>query len=215
METGNPMFHNRTDAGEQLARLLEQEGIEADLVVGIPRGGLPVAAPVADALDAPLDVVAAKKMGAPDNPELAVGAVASTGDVWYNDRLLSRLGVDDAYLKRERKRAASVAADKLRDYRGTSTLPTVTGRRIVLVDDGIATGATARACIQQLRSAGAGGIILAVPVAAASTARTLADEVDGLFAIETPESFGAVGQYYRQFEQVSDTQARAYLEDDQ
>lgn len=206
------MFQNRADAGEQLARLLEREGIEADIVLGIPRGGLPVAAPVAAVLDAPLDVIAAKKMGTPENEELALGAVASTGEAWYNDRLIAQLGVEDQYLERERRQAATVAAEKLRTYRGTSDLAETADRRVVLVDDGIATGATVRACLQQLRATGVADIVLAVPVASPSTADEIGKQVDTLVVVESPDRFGAVGQFYQEFGQVSDAEARSYLD---
>ncbi|MCL9815059.1 phosphoribosyltransferase [Natranaeroarchaeum aerophilus] len=205
------MFQNRADAGEQLARLLQREGIEADIVLGIPRGGLPVAAPVAAALDAPLDVIAAKKMGAPGNEELALGAVASTGEAWYNDQLIAQLDVEDSYLEQERRHAATVAGEKLRNYRGTSDLAETTDRRVILVDDGIATGATVRACLQQLRGTGAADVVLAVPVASPSAADELSEQVDTLVVVETPDRFGAVGQFYQEFEQVSDAEARSYL----
>ncbi len=205
------MFQNRADAGEQLAQLIDREGIEADIVLGIPRGGLPVAAPVAAALDAPLDVTAAKKIGAPGNEELALGAVASTGEAWYNDRLIAQLDVEDSYLDRERRNAATVAAEKLQNYRGTGDLAETTDRRVILVDDGIATGATVRACLKQLRSTGAADIVLAVPVASRSSADELGEQVDTLVVVETPDRFGAVGQFYEEFRQVSDAEAKSHL----
>ncbi|MFC6730933.1 phosphoribosyltransferase, partial [Natronoarchaeum mannanilyticum] len=113
------MFENREDAGERLAELLADRGVEADVVLGIPRGALPVARPVADRLDADLDVIVARKMGAPHNEELAIGAVASDGSVWRNDDLIERLGVDDAHVEREAERTAESAREKLETYRGT------------------------------------------------------------------------------------------------
>ncbi|QSG02481.1 putative phosphoribosyltransferase [Natranaeroarchaeum sulfidigenes] len=170
-----------------------------------------MAAPVAAALDAPLDVIAAKKMGAPGNDELALGAVTSTGEAWYNDRLITQLDVDDSYLERERRRAATVAAEKLQNYRGTDDLAETTDRRVILVDDGIATGATVRACLTQLRGTGAAAIVLAVPVASPSTADDLSEQVDTLVVVETPDRFGAVGEFYQNFEQVSDAEAKSFL----
>ena len=206
------MFQNRTDAGEHLAELLHRQGIDADLVLGIPRGGLPVAAPVAAALDVPLDVAAAKKIGAPGNEELAVGAVASTGDTWFNDGLIAQLGVDDSYLERRRDRAATAATEKLRSYRATADPPETQDQRVVLVDDGIATGATARACIQQLRAADTATITLAVPVASPSSVDELAEQVDAMCIVEVPDQFGAVGQFYEEFDQVSDAEAKSFLD---
>ncbi|NHN47746.1 phosphoribosyltransferase [Halostella sp. JP-L12] len=203
------MFRNRTDAGRQLAEHLERRGVTADLVLAIPRGALPVARPVADALGADLDVVVARKMGAPDNPELAVGAAASDGSVYRNDDLIARLGVDEEYLERERRKEAENARDKARAYRERP--PDVTGKRVVVVDDGVATGATATACLRQVRDAGASYLALAVPVGPPDSIDQLRREADDVFALETPRDFRAVGAHYRDFGQVSDEEAVSYL----
>lgn len=206
------MFQDRTDAGRRLADLLVDEGVEADIVLGIPRGGLPVARPVADALGAPLDVVVASKIGAPDNPELAVGAVASDGTVWYNDDLLDRVGASKSYLDRERERETEIAREKLERYRGTDDPPDVEGERVVVVDDGLATGATTIAALRQVRDAGAARVVLAVPVGSPDSVERLRAEADEVVAVETPARFGAVGQFYRDFGQVSDEAAMSYLD---
>ena len=186
--------------------------MEADLVLGIPRGALPVARPVADALDADLDVVVASKIGAPGNPELAVGAAASDGSVWINEELADQLGVSAEALERGREREAAAAAEKSERYRGTADPPSVGGRRVVLVDDGIATGATVRACLASVAGMEPDRLVLAVPVASPRTVDELAADVDEVVALETPAYFGAVGQFYRRFDQVSDEEAMAYLE---
>ena len=208
------MFDDRTDAGERLAAELESRDLEADVVLGIPRGALPVARPVADALDADLDVVVARKMGAPQNPELAIGAVASDGSVWYNDDLLDRLDVDDEYLEEVREEEAENAAEKADRYRprDRSGLPDLEGKRVVVVDDGVATGATATACLRQVRETDAEYVALAVPVGSLSGVASLESETDEVIALETPETFRAVGQFYREFGQVTDEEAMAYLE---
>jgi predicted phosphoribosyltransferase len=208
------MFADRTDAGERLAARLVEEGVDADLVLAIPRGGLPVGRVVADRLGVPLDVVVAVKLGAPGNPELAVGAVAGDGSVWTNDELVSRLGVDDEYLREEQARAQAAASQKLREYRGGEALSRLDGERVVVVDDGLATGATALACVRQVQAAGAETVVLAVPVAAADSVNRVRDEGARVVAVETPESFGAVGQFYRDFRQVRDAEARSYLTTD-
>jgi predicted phosphoribosyltransferase len=205
------MFADRTDAGERLAARLVDEGVDADLVLAIPRGGLPVGRVVADRLGVPLDVVVAVKLGAPGNPELAVGAVAGDGSVWTNDRLVTRLGVDDEYLREEQARAQAAASQKLREYRGGESLSRLDGERVVVVDDGLATGATALACVRQVQAAGAETVVLAVPVAAADSVDRVRDEGARVVAVETPASFGAVGQFYRDFRQVRDAEARSYL----
>ncbi|WP_224337286.1 phosphoribosyltransferase [Haloprofundus halobius] len=209
------MFDDRTDAGERLADLLERQSVDADLVLAIPRGGLPVGRVVADRLDVPLDVVVAQKLGAPGNPELAIGAVAGDGSVWLNDDLVDRLGVSAEYVEAVREREAENARGKVASYRGGEAVPEMRGKRVVLVDDGIATGATAIACLRQIRNAGAAHVVLAVPVASADASSRLATELDAFACVESPQFFQAVGQYYRSFEQVSNEEARAILESHQ
>ncbi|THE65570.1 phosphoribosyltransferase [Salinadaptatus halalkaliphilus] len=205
-------FDDRTDAGERLANDLERRGLEADIVLGIPRGALPVARPVADALEADLDVVVARKLGAPENPELALGAVASDGTVWYNDGLVDRVGASAGYLEDVREAEAENARQKADRYRETPGLAPLEGKRVVVVDDGVATGATARACLRQVRAAGAGSVVLAVPVGSPRSVEELEGDADDVVALETPADFRAVGQYYRDFGQVTDEDAIAYLE---
>ncbi|WP_254769178.1 phosphoribosyltransferase [Salinilacihabitans rarus] len=208
------MFDDRTDAGERLAAELDRRGLDADVVLGIPRGALPVARPVADALDADLDVVVARKLGAPGNPELALGAVASDGAVWYNDALVRRLGVTEEYLEEVRAEEAGNARRKADRYRETEGLPEFSGKRVVVVDDGVATGATAIACLRQVRDADAERVTLAVPVGSPDSLADLESEADEVVALLEPADFRAVGQYYRTFGQVSDEEAMAYLDRD-
>jgi len=205
------MFEDRAEAGERLAALLVERGVDADLALAIPRGGLPVARPVADRLDVPLDIVAAKKMGMPGNAEFAVGAVASDGSVWLNDDVVDRYGVDEGYLDQERDRAAATAREKVDRYRGDRDPPDMAGERVVVVDDGVATGATARACLRQVRNAGAARVDLAVPVGPPDSLRELETDADAVVAVEEPRPFNAVGAHYRTFDQVTDTEAMAYL----
>lgn len=214
-DVAEDMFDDRTDAGDRLASELEARGLEADVVLGIPRGALPVARPVADALDADLDVVVARKMGAPNNPELAVGAVASDGSVWYNDDLIDRLGVSESYLESVREEEAENARNKADRYRDEPGLADLEGKRVVVVDDGVATGATATACLRQVRGAGADSVVLAVPVGSPRSIEDLEAEADEVIALETPADFRAVGQFYRVFDQVTDEEAMAYLEWDE
>ncbi|WP_134671523.1 phosphoribosyltransferase [Halorussus marinus] len=208
------MFQNRTDAGRRLADALADRGVTADVVLGIPRGGVPVARAVADALGAPLDVVVASKIGAPDDPEVALGAVASDGTAWRNDDLVAATGATDAYFERERRREAELAREKLSRYRGTDELPDLDGRRVLVVDDGLATGATAIAALGQVRAAGADRVTLAVPVASPRSLATVRAEADEVVCVESPPEFDAVGRFYRSFEQVSDEAAMASLRDE-
>jgi predicted phosphoribosyltransferase len=205
------MFTDRTEAGERLGALLRERGVDADVVLAIPRGGLPVGRAVADALSVPLDVVVARKLGAPGNPELAVGAVGADG-VWLNEEVVSALGVDEGYLEAERERQAAVVEEKRERYRGDRPPPDLEGATVLLVDDGVATGATATACVRSVRAAGAARVVLAVPVAPPRSVDRLRGVADGVVAVETPARFGAVGNHYRAFGQVPDGEARSYLD---
>ncbi|PSP77469.1 phosphoribosyltransferase [Halobacteriales archaeon QS_1_68_20] len=205
------MFEDRTDAGRRLAAALADGGVEADVVLTIPRGGLPVGSAVADELDAPLDIVVAEKIGAPNNPELAVGAVAGDGSRWLNEDLIDRLGVPEAYLDREAQREAENAREKVDAYRGGDPTADLTGRRVVLVDDGVATGATAIACLRQITAQDPPRVVFAVPVGPPQALDVLEREADEVVILESPRRFGAVGRHYRSFPQVSNEEALTYL----
>ena len=207
------MFENRTSAGERLADTLASEGVDADVVLAIPRGGLPVGRPVADRLGVPLGVVVASKIGAPGNPEYALGAVAEDGTVWLDDDAVERLAVDEAYLGSERERERAVAAEKAESYR-QGPRPSFAGERVVVVDDGVATGATMRACLQLVRDDGPELLVVAVPVGPPDTLAALGGTADRVVAVERPARFRAVGAHYRDFDQVSDEEAMGYLDDE-
>jgi len=205
-------FADRIDAGQRLADELVDRGVDADLVLAIPRGGLPLGRAVADALDAPLDIVVASKIGAPGNPEYAIGAVASDGSVWLDDEVVDRLGVSDEYVEREREHEVQVARDKASRYRGDRVAPDLTGKTVVVVDDGIATGSTAIAALRLVREGGAERVVLAIPVGPPETVAELEGVADSVVVLRTPASFGAVGAFYDRFDQVSDEEAMAYLD---
>ncbi|MUV88559.1 phosphoribosyltransferase [Halapricum sp. CBA1109] len=206
------MFQTRTEAGRQLARLLDDYDVEADVVLAIPRGGLPVGRVVANSLQIPLDIVSARKIGAPQNPELAVGAVASDGTVWRNEPLIGELAIEDTYLEDQIEHQRQAALDKIKRYRGERPPLEYSGKTVLIVDDGVATGATTIACIRQINNAGAERVILAIPVAPPETIEKLRSEADDVICVESPPHFGAVGQFYESFEQVSDERAKAYLD---
>jgi predicted phosphoribosyltransferase len=210
--TPDRRFADRTEAGEQLGEALRERGVDADVVLAIPRGGLPLGRAVADALDAPLDVVVAKKIGAPGNPEYAIGAVASDGSVWRNEEAFGLRDIDEAYFERERETEAENARRKAERYRGDRPTPDVAGKRVVVVDDGVATGSTVKAGLQQLREGDAAYVALAVPVGPPETVRELEELADEVVCLETPSRFMGVGQFYRDFTQVSDEEAMSYLE---
>jgi predicted phosphoribosyltransferase len=209
------MFKNRTDAGQKLADVLDDRGVEADIVLAIPRGGLPVGRAVADALDAPLDIVAARKLGAPGNPELAIGAVASDGTVWLNESMIRDLAVGETYIDERIEEERAAALEKVERYRADRPPLELRGKTVLIVDDGIATGATTIACLRQAKNQGAGRVVLAVPVAPPATVERLTAEADEVICVETPPHFGAVGQFYDSFGQVSDSEAKAYLSSDE
>lgn len=205
-------FADRTDAGQQLGTELTERGIDSDIVLAIPRGGLPLGRAVADALDRPLDIVVAKKIGAPHNPEYAIGAVASDESVWLNEDAIGTLDIDSEYLETQREEMAAAAREKAQRYRRDQGPPSIDGQAVLIVDDGVATGATVRACIDRVTNAGADRIVLAVPVGSPQTIDDLRSIVDEVVCLETPSSFRAVGQFYDRFEQVNDEQAMTYLD---
>jgi putative phosphoribosyl transferase len=204
-------FRDRADAGRVLAARLAHLRDAKPVVVGLPRGGVPVAAEVADALDAELDVVLVRKVGAPHREELAVGAVGEDGVTVRNDVVLHDLGLtwDDM--------AGQVSRERAEIRRRAATLrpgsrPELAGRTVILVDDGIATGATVVAALRVLRHLGAARIVLAVPVAPPDALRALAPLTDEIVCPATPAHFTAVGQWYDDFTQVPDRAVRKLLE---
>jgi predicted phosphoribosyltransferase len=209
---GSRRFRDRTEAGTRLGEALREREIGVDIVLAIPRGGLPLGRAVADVLDVPLDIVVASKIGAPGNPELAIGAVASDGSVWRNEDALRETRSSDEYLERERKREVKNARQKAARYRGKVAAPDLTGKTVAVVDDGVATGSTVRACLQMLRETDAERIVLAVPVGPPHTVHELQELADEVVCLETPSTFTGVGQFYERFDQVSDEEAMAYLE---
>jgi putative phosphoribosyl transferase len=204
-------FRDRADAGRALAARLTHLCGSDPVVVGLPRGGVPVAAEIAAALDVQLDVVLVRKIGAPQREELAVGAVGEDGVTVRNDVVLRELGLrwEDLAPQVERERAE--IRRRARTLR-PGLRPDLDGRTVVLVDDGIATGATVVAALRVLRDLGAAHIVLAVPVAAPDSLRALAPLADEVVCPCTPADFSAVGQWYDDFTQVPDERVRELLE---
>jgi putative phosphoribosyl transferase len=204
-------FRDRADAGRALAARLKHLRAADPVVVGLPRGGVPVAAEVAAALGAVLDVVLVRKIGAPDREELAVGAIGEDGVTVRNEAVLRELGLswDDLADRVERERAeVRRRADILRP----GARPDLRDRTVILVDDGIATGATVVAALRVLRDLGAAHIVLAVPVAPPDSLAALAPLADEVVCPSTPRRFAAVGQWYDDFTQVPDERVRELLE---
>jgi putative phosphoribosyl transferase len=204
-------FRDRAQAGRKLAVRLTHLRDQDPVVVGLPRGGVPVAAEVAAALDVPLDIVLVRKVGAPHRAELAAGAVGEDGVTVRNASVLDDLGLSWEELAPivERERAeVDRRAETLRTGRARANLR---GRTVIVVDDGIATGSTVFAAIKVVRGLGAERIVLAVPVAPAGTVERMSSVADEVVCLHAPARFLAVGQWYQDFRQVSDDQVRALL----
>ena len=207
------MFENRSDAGRRLAPLLASYAESPDIaVLGLPRGGVPVAAEVARALGAPLDVFVVRKLGVPGHRELAMGAIASGGIRVVNREVLAVAGVGPDELEQVTARELETLEGQERVLRGARPPAELVDRTAILVDDGLATGATMRAAVTAVRAAGAAPVVVAIPVAPAETCEALRREVDELVCLMTPEPFVAVGVWYRDFVPVSDDEVRAILE---
>jgi putative phosphoribosyl transferase len=203
-------FPDRAAAGLSLAEALRGRIVGPSVVLAIPRGGVLVAVPVASVLAAPLDIVVPKKLGAPGRPELGIGAVAPGVRV-LDAALIARLGVTPEYLEAEIDREEREIVRRTRAYRGDRPPPRLEGRTAVVVDDGIATGGTARAALRWARAAGAARVVLAVPVAPPEVAGLFGEDADEVVILVTPSRFHAVGAWYRDFRQVSDEEVTAAL----
>ena len=199
-------FRDREDAGRELAARLAHYRDQEPVVVALPRGGVPVAAPVAAALDAPLDIVVVRKIGAPDQPELGIGALVDGDDpqALIDADLVARLGVTREYLEAEIARQIAEARRREARYRGGRPRIPLEGRTVIVVDDGIATGGSVRAVLRSLSRSRPARLVLAVPVAPADRAAALRDEVDDLVCLATPSPFLAVGYHYEDFTQPDD-----------
>ena len=207
------MFRNRNDAGAELARRLSEfTGREDVVVLALPRGGVPVACEVAQALRVPLDVFVVRKLGTPGQPELAMGAIASGGTRVLNRDVVDSLGIPDWLIEQVAHNEEIELERRERQYRGGRPALDVSGRTVILVDDGLATGSTMRAAAAALRVRNAKRIIVAVPVAARSNCDQLRDEGLEVVCPNTPEPFLAVGQWYRDFSQTSDEEVRELLQ---
>jgi putative phosphoribosyl transferase len=204
------MFRDRRDAGTQLAEIVATAVSPPAVVLGIPRGGVIVASHVAAVLAWPLGIVVTKKLGAPGNPELGIGAVAPGVRVLERD-VIAALGISRGWIDRESARVEAEVQRRAAAFPGRIELE---GGTAVVVDDGVATGSTARAAGAWARRAGAARVVLAVPVAPRGVEQRLSDAFDAVLAVATPAGFRAVGQYYDDFEQVSDDEVRAALEAD-
>jgi putative phosphoribosyl transferase len=209
---GGLPFEDREDAGRRLAERLERYRDERPVVFALPRGGVPVGFEVSRTLGAPLDVFVARKLGAPGQPEFGIGAVAPGGVRILNGDVVGRLGIPEDYVERITEKEMAEVQRRMRLFRGDRPEPMVAGKTVILVDDGLATGVTARAAVEALHRLRPRRLILAAPVCAAQTARLLAPEVDELVCLEAPPDLGAIGFWYRDFSQTSDEEVIELLE---
>lgn len=207
------VFKDRAEAGRLLADRLREYQDRNALILALPRGGVPVAAQVAAALNGELDIVIARKIGAPGNPELAIGAVTSDGTVLLNDSLIAGLRVGKDYIDRAVNQVQSDIRDYIRRYRGDRPAPEVSGRIVLIVDDGIATGYTVMSAAQAILGKDPEELIIAVPVAPRESVSELQQSTGSkVVAVSTPSFFVAVGQFYKDFKQVSDEEVIEALE---
>jgi predicted phosphoribosyltransferase len=208
-----PYFRDRTDAGRQLARQLGRYAGRSDvLVLALPRGGVPVAFEVAQALGAPLDVFIVRKLGMPNYQELAIGAIASGGVRVLNEELIRTAGISQDDIEAVTAAEERELNRRLRSYRGDRPLPDISGRTIILIDDGLATGSTMQAAVTALRQEGPAAIVVAVPIAPPETCDAFRELVDEVVCAVTPEPFYGVGLWYQDFSQTSDEEVHELLE---
>ena len=210
---GARLYRDRLDAGQKLATGLRNYAGRDVLVLGIPRGGAPVAAEVARHLDAELDVIVARKLGAPGQAELAIGAVTANGGRFLNEEVISQLEVTDEYLKQVTESEMAEARRREQIFRRGRAAAAIKDRIVIVVDDGLATGATMRASVRSVRKAEPAKLVVAVPVGSREACSALRSEADVVVCLHEPELFWAVGFYYQNFEPTLDDDVTAILEE--
>ncbi len=199
------IFNDRIHAGKRLAVSLHDYAHKSDaIIIALPRGGVVVGYEVSEILGLPLDIVVPRKIGAPFNPEFAIGAVTETGEAMLSQEFITEFDIPETYIKQEIAKESEKARVRLNEYRKGRPPRDLAGKRVILVDDGLATGSTMRAAIKTVRAELAKEIVVAVPVAPRDTVNKLKDEVDKLIVLSAPALFFAVGQFYEQFNQTSD-----------
>ncbi len=206
------VFEDRHDAGRALVPEIQRCDLNNPIILGLPRGGVPLAYEVAIALNAPLDTIVVRKLGAPFQPELAIGAIAS-GDVYVlNEAVVRSLAIDEASIAEIVARESAELKRREQQYRGDRPYPDLSQYDVVLVDDGLATGATMRAAVQAVQSMSPSTTTVAVPTGSKSAVRKVTDLVDRVICLESPAEFYAVGQFYHDFAQTTDDEVRELLE---
>jgi len=204
------LFSNRVEAGQKLAAALKNIDKNA-IVLAIPRGGVVVGYEVSRSLCAPLDVIITRKIGAPGNPELAIGAVAEDGTYILDNSLVEMLRVPQSYIEAEVGRQKNEIKRRLQAYRGNAPAPQLAKRDVIVVDDGVATGSTLKAALLSLANVGAKSVTVAIPVGPADTVKMLKRYADHVVCLSTPEPFYAIGEFYSDFDQTSDEEVTDLL----
>lgn len=199
------MFSDRIEAGKKLAERMQKLKNQKDtLILGLPRGGVVIAAEVAKALHLPLDVTCPRKIGAPHNPEYAIGAITETGQGIFDEEAIVSLGVSQKYLDQEVARQKQIAENRLKLFRKDLPPRNLKNKTVILIDDGLATGSTMKAAIESVKFEGAKAIVVAIPVAPVSTLQEMEPLVDQIICLSSPPLFYAIGQFYEEFPQVDD-----------
>lgn len=210
----NRIYEDRRDAGRALVPEIQGCALHDPIVLGLPRGGIPVAYEIAVAIDAPLDVLVVRKLGVPFQPELALGAIASGQVRVLNEQLLEELpSIDESVIEEIVVRETEELERRENLYRGDRPYPELRDREVIVVDDGIATGATMRAAAEAVQSREPAKLLIAVPTASAQALRLLADTADQIICLDVPSPYFAVGNYYRNFGQTTDDEVRKLLHD--
>ena len=212
MWTQESRFRDRSEAGQLLARALDEyKGRDDVVILALPRGGVPVAFEIARRLRVPLDVFLVRKLGVPWHPKLAMGALASGGVEVLNEDVVRAYGIPPHVIRAVAAHEQEELSRRAREYRGDRPFPSLEGRTVILVDDGLATGSTMRAAVAAVRKQKPGKVVVAVPVAAVQTCEEFRHEVDRIVCLRTPDAFSAVGAWYEDFSQTSDEEVRTLL----
>lgn len=207
------VFKNREEAGKKLSVKLRAFQKKKNLIVlAIPRGGLVVGKQLAQALSCPLDIIVTKKIGAPGNPELAIGAVGLMGEPVINEELAHKVGADEEYLQKEIASRQAEIERRIKEYRGGKPAPNLKNKIVIITDDGVATGATMEAAVEVVRQQEPKKIIVAIPIIARDSLKKLEEKADEVIYLDAPLMFFAVGQFYQEFGQVSDKEVKEILE---
>lgn len=208
------IFKDRQDAGIQLAKsLIKYKNQPNTIVIGLPRGGVVVAYEVAKALNLPLDVTCPRKIGAPSNPEFAIGAITETGQGIFNERVIQQLQISQTYLKETVENEKAEAQKRLKKFRGNMASRNFKDKVVIIIDDGLATGSTMKAAILSMHASGTAQIIVGIPVSPPDTLNEIRSMVDNVVCLDTPPFFQAVAQFYQTFDQTSDSEVIELLKE--